>query len=272
MVWWTRSCFFDVVLFFLGVVGGTVWHTIGGARNAPKGQRIAQALSRARARVPILGGSFAVWGVLYSCCDCTLTYYRKKVDPIFLYSLLFSSILFYCFCCILDLNNNKCGCLSWLTQEDPWNAILSGAATGGILAARAGLKAAGRSAFAGGMVLAAIEGLNLVLMRVLMPSMEQQQLAQSGAIVVDQLLPPSDPARPRISRTKSKPLWDTAPAPSSMFPVFNTETAPAPAWEAQGFNSSSSTGFSAGYESDSSSNSSGETSSETSKASSWKFW
>lgn len=28
-------------------------------------------------------------------------------------------------------------------QEDPWNAIASGAATGGILAARAGMKAAG---------------------------------------------------------------------------------------------------------------------------------
>ena len=53
--------------------------------------------------------------------------------------------------------------LPYLLQEDPWNAILSGAATGGILAARAGLKAAGKSALAGGVILAAIEGLNLLV-------------------------------------------------------------------------------------------------------------
>jgi hypothetical protein len=68
--------------FLQGLVGGTIWHTVGGARNAPKGQRIAQAISRARARVPILGGSFAVWGLLFSCCDCTFTYVRKKVSQI----------------------------------------------------------------------------------------------------------------------------------------------------------------------------------------------
>ena len=38
-------------------------------------------------------GSFAIWGTLFSICDCTFTYIRKK--------------------------------------EDPWNAIASGAATGG---------------------------------------------------------------------------------------------------------------------------------------------
>lgn len=48
-------------------------------------------------------------------------------------------------------------------QEDPWNAIMSGAATGGILAARAGMKAAGKSALVGGVILAAIEGLNILV-------------------------------------------------------------------------------------------------------------
>ena len=38
-------------------------------------------------------GSFAIWGTLFSICDCSFTYIRKK--------------------------------------EDPWNAIASGAATGG---------------------------------------------------------------------------------------------------------------------------------------------
>lgn len=40
---------------------------------------------------------------------------------------------------------------------------MSGAATGGILAARAGIKAAGKSALVGGVILAAIEGLNILV-------------------------------------------------------------------------------------------------------------
>jgi hypothetical protein len=63
------------------------------------------------------------------------------------------------------------------------------------LAARAGVKAAGRSAVVGGVILAAIEGLNLLLMRVLMPSIEKQQ--QEQGIEVDKLNPPVDPTRPR---------------------------------------------------------------------------
>jgi len=157
--------------FVFGLAGGTVWHMIGGARNAPSGERLKQAISRTRARVPVLGGSFAVWGVLFSCCDCTLTYYRKK--------------------------------------EDPWNAILSGAATGGILAARAGMKAAGKSALVGGVILAAIEGLNLVVMRVVMPYFEKQQTVE-----VDTLMPPVDPLKPR-NPIKRKPLFDRNADPSS---------------------------------------------------------
>lgn len=87
--------------FLIGLVGGTIWHSIGGARNAPSGQRMSQAFSRVKARVPILGGtfdlclsgvvqhpihsivftgSFAVWGVLFSGFDCTLVHFRKKVS------------------------------------------------------------------------------------------------------------------------------------------------------------------------------------------------
>lgn len=176
--------------------------------------------------MPILGGSFAIWGVLFSCCDCTFTYYRKK--------------------------------------EDPWNAILSGAATGGILAARAGIKAAGRSALVGGVILAAIEGLNLVIMRVLMPSMEQQQAAQG--IEVDRLLPPVDPSRPRSVAPK-KPMWESSPAPSPLFTpssIFSNSSGDSPpstpAWDTPGFSSEPSYGSGS---SDSSS---------TPAANSWKFW
>ena len=46
-------------------------------------------------------------------------------------------------------------------KEDPWNAILSGALTGGVLAARAGTRAIVRNALVGGFFLAAIEGLSI---------------------------------------------------------------------------------------------------------------
>ena len=78
--------------FVFGMVGGLVWHSVGGARNAPRGEVMQQMAYRVKTRVPIVAGSFAVWGLCFSCFDCTFTALRKK--------------------------------------EDPWNAILSGAATG----------------------------------------------------------------------------------------------------------------------------------------------
>jgi hypothetical protein len=126
---------------------------------------MAQAFARMQARTPVLGGSFAVWGMLFSCFDCSFTYIRKK--------------------------------------EDPWNAIMSGAATGGLLAARAGLKAAGKNALVGGVILAAIEGLQIVVARVLQPWMEKREMEKGN--VIDMLEPPVDPLRPRMRKTE--PLW-----------------------------------------------------------------
>lgn len=58
------------------------------------------SIATVKHRSPIIAGSFAVWGGLFSTIDCTLVHIRKK--------------------------------------EDPWNSIISGAAAGGILAARRG--------------------------------------------------------------------------------------------------------------------------------------
>jgi len=157
--------------FAFGLVGGGVWNFVGGWRNAPKGQGAAQAFARMQARTPVLGGSFAVWGMLFSCFDCSFTYLRKK--------------------------------------EDPWNAIMSGAATGGLLAARAGLKAAGKNALVGGVILAAIEGLQIVIARVMAPWLEKRELEKGKQI--DMLEPPVDPLRPRMRRTE--PLWQPSNSP-----------------------------------------------------------
>ncbi|CAN0358142.1 unnamed protein product, partial [Laminaria digitata] len=80
-------------------------------------------------RAPVLGGNFAVWGALFSVCDCSLVAVRHK--------------------------------------EDAWNPILSGAATGGILALRAGPKTAAKNAAVGGVLLAVIEGVGILLERFL---------------------------------------------------------------------------------------------------------
>lgn len=105
----------------MGCIGGGVWHSVKGARMAPAGARFAGSLSAIQARSPVLGGQFAVWGGLFACCDCTLTALRQK--------------------------------------EDPWNSIMSGAATGGMLAVRAGPRAMASAAAVGGVLLALIEGM-----------------------------------------------------------------------------------------------------------------
>ena len=105
-----------------------------------------------------MAGSFAVWGVCFSCFDCTFAALRRK--------------------------------------EDPWNAILSGAATGGVLAIRAGLKAAGKNALVGGVILAAIEGMGLVIQRVVVPALEP-----TDGRPKDTLDPPFDPRRPYQKKT-----------------------------------------------------------------------
>lgn len=83
---------------------------------------------RAEARA-FVAGNFAVWGGLFSTFDCSLVAIRKK--------------------------------------EDPWNSIFSGAATGGVLAARGGWRAATRSAAVGGVLLAMIEGLQIFLTKMM---------------------------------------------------------------------------------------------------------
>jgi import inner membrane translocase subunit TIM17 len=116
----------------MGAIGGGIWHSVRGARMAPIGARYSGSMAAVVARSPVLGGQFAVWGGLFACCDCTLTAIRQK--------------------------------------EDPWNSIVSGATTGGILAARAGPRAAASAAVVGGVLLALIEGMGIMLSRALSPA------------------------------------------------------------------------------------------------------
>lgn len=141
----------------MGLIGGGIFHSVKGARNAPAGwnSRFQGALYATKVRAPVLGGQFGVWGGLFSSFDCTLTHLRRK--------------------------------------EDPWNSIMSGAATGGLLAIRAGPKAAGKNALIGGVLLALIEGLGILISNQLakLPQPEEQAPGQ-----VDPLEPPIDPNAP----------------------------------------------------------------------------
>lgn len=113
--------------FAMGAIGGSIWHFVKGARNSPRGARIAGAVDAVKLRAPVLGGSFAVWGGLFSTFDCALQGARGK--------------------------------------EDPWNSVAAGALTGGVLAIRSGARAAGKSAVVGGVLLALIEGVGIVVTR-----------------------------------------------------------------------------------------------------------
>lgn len=115
--------------FTMGAIGGAIFQSVKGFRNAPSGmrRRMLGSLAAVKQRAPIIGGNFAVWGGMFSTIDCTLVHLRKK--------------------------------------EDPWNSIISGAATGGILAARNGLPAMAGSAVIGGVLLALIEGVGILFTR-----------------------------------------------------------------------------------------------------------
>jgi len=135
--------------FAMGCVGGAIWHGIKGLRDAPRGERLLGARDSMRLRAPVLGGNFAVWGLSFSIFDCAFAHIRKK--------------------------------------EDPFNAIASGFMTGGVLAMRAGWKAAGKNAVIGGVLLAMIEGLGIMVGRAFpmpdqmaAPDPYQQQGSNSG--------------------------------------------------------------------------------------------
>mmetsp|Transcript_17125 Transcript_17125/g.47086 ORF Transcript_17125/g.47086 Transcript_17125/m.47086 type:complete len:235 (-) Transcript_17125:514-1218(-) len=126
--------------FCMGNIGGGLWHSIKGARMAPAGARLAGSLSAVQARAPVLGGQFAIWGGIFACYDCSLTALRQK--------------------------------------EDPWNSIISGAATGGTLALRAGPQAAASAAAVGGVLLALIEGMGIMIGKMFAPPSPDQMLAE----------------------------------------------------------------------------------------------
>ena len=165
--------------FCMGNIGGGLWHSIKGARMAPAGARLAGSLSAVQARAPVLGGQFAIWGGIFACFDCTLTSLRQK--------------------------------------EDPWNSIISGAATGGTLALRAGPQAAASAAAVGGVLLALIEGMGIMFGKMFAPPSPDQMLAEQQQF--DPTAPPTQgglfPTSMGAATAPPPPTTSAPPPPSS---------------------------------------------------------
>ncbi|KAI3967721.1 hypothetical protein MKX01_039631 [Papaver californicum] len=123
--------------FAMGAVGGGILYFVTGLYNSPKGERFIGGAQAIRMNAPRVAGNFASWGAMFSVCDCTSAYVRHK--------------------------------------EDPWNSIVAGAATGGLLNIRQGFRVASRSALVGGVLLALIEGANICLNKKLDQFVTEQQ-------------------------------------------------------------------------------------------------
>eukprot|EP00347_Sterkiella_histriomuscorum_P018556 403345063 len=130
--------------FSIGCLGGSLFYFGKGMWNAPRKQRLISGLMHVRNRAPFLGGSFAMWGGVFSSMDCLLIYYRQK--------------------------------------DDPWNAVVAGFITGGVLAIRGGLNVAFKNAMMGGVILALIEGVSTIVTSISMrrqyQMMEEMQKAE----------------------------------------------------------------------------------------------
>lgn len=128
--------------FTMGAIGGALFHSIKGFRNAPSGmsKRFMGSIITVQQRAPILAGNFAIWGGTFSTIDCTLVHFRRK--------------------------------------EDPWNSIISGATTGAILAARNGVAAMTGSAIVGGVLLAVIEGIGIFYTRIMADQFKQTSIIE----------------------------------------------------------------------------------------------
>lgn len=50
----------------MGAIGGSLWHGIKGFRNSPYGERRIGMITAIKARAPVTGGNFGVWGGMVS--------------------------------------------------------------------------------------------------------------------------------------------------------------------------------------------------------------
>eukprot|EP00640_Fibrocapsa_japonica_P000256 CAMPEP_0113938018 /NCGR_PEP_ID=MMETSP1339-20121228/4460_1 /TAXON_ID=94617 /ORGANISM="Fibrocapsa japonica" /LENGTH=239 /DNA_ID=CAMNT_0000940947 /DNA_START=152 /DNA_END=871 /DNA_ORIENTATION=- /assembly_acc=CAM_ASM_000762 len=216
--------------FCMGSIGGGIFHFIKGGRNSPAGARLRGSLQAVKARSPVIGGNFAVWGGIFACFDCTLVALRQK--------------------------------------EDPWNSIISGALTGGLLAARAGPKTAAKNAIAGGFILALIEGLGIVVTKMLAPpaaTIEDYEAAARGET-------PGQPVQPSLAPPIPMQLGGGYTGGSLSSPPPSSSMSGGPGGEGSGFDTDRAIDFSDPYASEEAGDRSASTKEPQTTGSSWFGW
>lgn len=74
----------------MGLLGGSIFHSFNGYRNAAANQKLRTMFREVRVRSPLTGAQFAAWGGMFSAIDCCLVAYRKKVfNLIFIFIIIF---------------------------------------------------------------------------------------------------------------------------------------------------------------------------------------
>ena len=202
--------------FAMGAIGGGVWNMVKGARNSPRGERLIGSVTAIKARAPVIGGTrlrrsnssrphpgarAGRWGVPWRCLDALAgrSACSRAVAALLAGNFAVWGGLFSTFDCTLVALRRK---------EDPWNSIISGAATGGVLAARGGWRAAGRSAAVGGVLLGMIEGLNIFLTKMMSDSGSPSYAPPQYAPPPPQYAPPPSVVR---KPTATELMTDAAP-------------------------------------------------------------
>lgn len=120
-------------------------------------------LTAIKARAPVTGGNFGVWGGMFSTYDCAVKGIRQK--------------------------------------EDPYNSIIAGFLTGGSLAIRGGYKAARNGAIMCAIFLAVIEGVGIGIQRLMAENTRldvsfrsKAGEARANILNVAQIPPPQPPS------------------------------------------------------------------------------
>lgn len=153
--------------FAMGLVGGSIFHSFTGYKNAAKSQKLVGMFREVRMRSTLTGAQFAAWGGMFSTIDCCLVAVRKKEDPI--------------------------------------NSIVSGGLTGALLAIRSGPKVMAGSAILGSVILAMIEGVG-VLTTKWMGAMVDPTAPPPDVLDDPRNLPPPKMSEPGLPADSSMPF------------------------------------------------------------------
>ena len=128
--------------FGIGIIGGTIWHAVKGARAAPKGEKWMGMMFNVVKRAPRTGLAFASWGGSFSILDCVISQFIRR-------------------------------------KEDIWGPIIAGTIVGASLPVRRGRSAMILGGIGGFVILSAIEGLQVYLSNQHDPTSNQQAPPES---------------------------------------------------------------------------------------------